>query len=162
VNNLTGRKDESIESDPTHEKVKAVLESAKKAIYNGFMNKKAPTTFLVVSILVASDIAERIELPPREHIHADLHTESVAAIGSYMTKSGRTLRPVLRKTLNDVVGDTFMYEADLPFAVTVQIIHHINRGTGWQLCWQLRRITLGVCGPWAGKFATAQEAALAA
>jgi hypothetical protein len=129
------------------------------------MNTKSATTLLAVSILVASDIAQQIEsLPPREHIHPDRHTAPVTTAGTYTTGSGRMLRPVLRKTEGDVVGETFMYETDLPFAVTVQILDHVNRGSDGHLCrcWQIRRITLGVCGPWTGKFTSAQEAALAA
>ena len=72
------------------------------------------------------------------------------------------MRSVMRRMENGVVRDTFMYAVDLPGDETTQIIHHVNRGTGYQLCWQVRRITSGTCGQWIGMFASAEEAALQA
>jgi len=128
------------------------------------MNPKSGTALLGVVILAGGDIGleHRDSLVPREHIHAEMRTEPVATIASYLAASGRMLRSVMRKMENGVVVDTFMYEVDLPFDVTIQIIHHANRGTGYQFCWQVRRITRGVCGEWAGKFKSAEEAALQA
>ncbi len=82
------------------------------------------------------------------------------AVSVYDVGAVAPMRSVMRKMENGVVRDTFMYEVDLPFDETIQIIHHGNRGTGYQYCWQVRRIKGGVCGEWAGKFASAEEAAL--
>jgi hypothetical protein len=72
------------------------------------------------------------------------------------------LKPVMRSSMrtlhNGVVEETFMYDVTYAPNDVVQIIHHGNRGTGWELCWQVRRITGGVCGEWKGKFASAEEA----
>jgi hypothetical protein len=72
------------------------------------------------------------------------------------------LRSTMRKTDNYVVGDTFLYELALPFDQKIEIIHHVKRLPSWGLCrcWQVRRISGGVCGEWTGKFDSAQEAAL--
>lgn len=100
--------------------------------------------------------------PHHKHIHADMRTESVATTASYTTALGRMLRSVMRKMENGVVGETFLYELDLPFAQIVQICYHRNRGIDGQLCqcWQVRPISRGICGQWTGKFASAVEAAL--
>jgi hypothetical protein len=123
------------------------------------MKAKSAAAVLAVSMLVVS---ETIAVDDRKHIHAELRTESVAATASYMAALGRKLRSVMRKTENGVVGETFMYKLELPFAQTIQIIYHRNRGTDGRLCrcWQVRRISPGVCGEWTGKFASAMEAAL--
>lgn len=70
------------------------------------------------------------------------------------------MRSVLRKMVNGVVGETFMYEVSYSPNVKLQIIHHVNRGTDGHLCWcwQVRRITGSVCGEWTGNFASAEEA----
>jgi hypothetical protein len=106
-------------------------------------------------------LEHRDSLLPHEHIHAEMRTEPVVTTASYMATSGRMLRSVMRKTDNFVVGDTFVYELDLPFSEKIQIIDHVNRGIDGHLfrSWQVRRITAGVCGEWTGQFASAQEAA---
>lgn len=125
------------------------------------MNAKPVIALLAGSVLV---VGETIALDHREHIHSEMRTEPVATPASYMATLGRMMRSVMRKTDNGVVGEAFLYELDLPFAQTIQIVHHVNRGPGWQLCWcwQIRRISGGVRGEWTGKFASAMEAALAA
>ena len=128
-------------------------------LYDYWVNPKLAIALLSVSMLVVSEI---IAPDHREHVHAEMRTEPVAATASYMAAFGRMLHSVMRKMENGVVGETFLYELELPFAQTIQIIHHGNRGTSWQLCWQVRRISRGVCGEWTGKFASAVEAALAA
>lgn len=75
------------------------------------------------------------------------------------------LRSVMRTIENGVLGTghTFMYEASLSPDVTIEIIHHVTRVDGHLCqCWQFRRVNGGICGPWMGKFASAQEAAIAA
>ena len=125
------------------------------------MNLKPVVALLAVSMLVVS---ETITLDHREHIHSEMRTEPVATPANYVATLGRMMRSVMRKTDNGVIGEIFLYELDLPFAQTIQIVHHVNRGPGWQLCWcwQIRCISGGVCGEWRGKFASAMEAALAA
>jgi len=105
-------------------------------------------------------VSETIPPEHHEHIHAEMRTEPVATTASYIATFGRMLRSVMRTADNGVIGETFLYELDLPFAQTIQIIRHANRGTEWQLCWQVRSISRGVCGEWKGKFASAVEAAL--
>jgi len=72
------------------------------------------------------------------------------------------MRSVMRKMENGVIGPTFMYAVNYSLNDKVQIIDHVNRGTDGHLCkcWQVRRITGGVCGKWTGKFDSAEEAAL--
>jgi hypothetical protein len=123
------------------------------------MNVKSAAALLGVSVLVVS---ETIAIDERKQVHAEVRTESVATTASYMAAFGRTLRSVMRKTNNGVVGETFLYELELPFAQTLQIVHHVKRVPRWQLCWcwQFRFISRGVCGEWTGKFDSAMEAAL--
>jgi hypothetical protein len=125
------------------------------------MNAKSVTALLTASMIVVS---ETVALHERKHIHGEMHTEPVAATASYIAAFGRALRSVMRETLNGIVGETFLYELDLPFAQTIQIVHHVKRVPGWGLCrcWQFRFILRGVCGEWTGKFDSAMEAALAA
>jgi hypothetical protein len=117
---------------------------------------------MAVSIVVVGDfVLEQIDsLVPREHIHREIRNEPFAATTNYLAASGRVLRSVMRTVENDIVGDTFMYECNLNAVEILQIIHHRNRGTAYQACWQVRRITRGVCGEWAGQFASAREAAM--
>lgn len=104
-------------------------------------------------------VSKAIAPGDQKHIHLELQTDSIATTACYVTASGNMMRSVMRKMDNGVVGETFLYELELPYAEKIQIIHHVNRGTGWQLCWQERRISRGVCGEWTGKFESATEAA---
>ncbi len=122
---------------------------------------KKLVVLLSVSMLVVN---ETIALDERKHLHAEIRTESVVSTASYVAAFGRTLRSVMRKMNDGVVGETFLYELELPFAQTIQIVHHVKRVPGWQLCWcwQSRFISRGVCGEWTGKFDSAMKATLAA
>jgi hypothetical protein len=114
---------------------------------------------MAISMLVVS---ETVAIEDRKHIHAEIRAGSVASTRSYMAAFGRSLRSVMRDTENGVAGETFLYELELPFVQTVQIVNHVKRVPGWGLCrcWQFRFILRGVCGEWIGKFDSAMEAAL--
>jgi hypothetical protein len=58
------------------------------------VNPKSATALLGVAILVGSEIAldHSDSLVPREHIHVEMLTESVATTASYMAASGMQTR----------------------------------------------------------------------
>lgn len=136
-------------------------------MYRFFMNRKTIVAVVALSGMVCCEIANHYmdSLVPNLHTHTEMRTEPVASTISYMAASGVLMRSVMRETENGVVGKTFLYEIDLPFARTAQIIYHVNRGPHGHLCrsWQFRKITRGTStGSWTGYFASPYEAAQAA
>lgn len=122
------------------------------------MNGRATALALV---LCGAMIAEGVVAEDRKHTEPREPRDTVANHLFHNPMAARRkpmMRPILREMLNGVVGGTFMYEVSYSLVDKVQIIRHVNRGTDWQLCWQVRRITGGVCGEWTGKFASSEEA----
>ena len=115
----------------------------------------------LVLVLSGSLIVEAVVADDKKHTEP---REPRDAVANYLFQNPIGVRrkplmlPILREMLNGVMGDTFMYEVSYSRDEKAQIIRHVNRGTGWQRCWQVRRITGSVCGEWRGKFASSEEA----
>ena len=71
------------------------------------MKPKRATALFAVSILVGGDIAleHRDSLAPRDHVHSEMHTESVAATASYFAGGD-----------GQVAFDNEFWSPDLPWA----------------------------------------------
>jgi hypothetical protein len=124
------------------------------------MNGKPSALMVVLCAALITDVVvldDKKHTEPREPLdavtsHLGLNQLSAAV------RQKPPMRILMRKMFNGVVGGPFMHEVSYSLNEKSQIIEHKNRGTGRELCWQVRHITRGKCGPWLGKFASAVEA----